>query len=78
MAILIDNGLIVTGDTAGSRFEPGGVLIEDDRIAWVGPTEEAPEAARGARPRHPPHRGERVLYRGMAKARQPQHHNAAV
>ncbi len=49
MAILIDNGLIVTGDTAGSRFEPGGVLIEDDRIAWVGPLEEAPEAARGAR-----------------------------
>ncbi len=49
MAILIDNGLIVTGDTAGSRFEPGGLLIEGDRIAWVGPAEEAPEAARGAR-----------------------------
>ena len=49
MAILIDNGLIVTGDTAGNRFEPGDLLIEGDRIAWVGPTEAAPEAARGAR-----------------------------
>jgi len=46
MAILIDNGLIVTGDTGGSRFEPGGLLIEGDRIAWVGPADEAPEAAR--------------------------------
>ncbi len=49
MAILIDNGLIVTGDTAGSRVEPGGLLIEGDRIAWVGPADAAPDAARGAR-----------------------------
>ncbi len=49
MAIFIEGGVIVTGDEAGTRFEPGGLLIEDDRIAWVGPLEEAPEAARGAR-----------------------------
>ena len=46
MAILIDNGLIVTGDTTGSRFEPGGLLIEGNRIAWVGLMDEAPAAAR--------------------------------
>jgi 5-methylthioadenosine/S-adenosylhomocysteine deaminase len=45
MTIFIRNGLIVTGDTAGTTFDPGGVLIEGDRIAWVGPQAEAPEAA---------------------------------
>ncbi len=43
-AILIGNGLIVTGDTAGSRFEPGGLLIEGNRIAWVGPMDQVPAA----------------------------------
>ena len=38
----------MTGDEASNRFEPGGLLIEGDRIAWVGPREAAPEAARGA------------------------------
>ncbi len=37
----------MTGDTAGTRFEPGGLLTGGDRIAWVGPREAAPEAARG-------------------------------
>jgi 5-methylthioadenosine/S-adenosylhomocysteine deaminase len=45
-AILIDNGLIVTGDAAGRRIEPGGLLIEGNRIAWVGPMDEVPVAAR--------------------------------
>jgi 5-methylthioadenosine/S-adenosylhomocysteine deaminase len=48
-AILIDNGLIVTGDAAGRRIEPGGLLIEGNRIAWVGPMDEAPAAARHPR-----------------------------
>ena len=46
MSILIENGLIVTGDDTGARLDPGGVLIEEDRIAWVGPMDEAPAAAR--------------------------------
>ena len=46
MSILIENGLIVTNDDAGTRLDPGGVLIEEDRIAWVGPMDAAPEAAR--------------------------------
>ena len=33
MAIFIRNGLIVTGDDAGTRFDPGGLLIEGNRIA---------------------------------------------
>jgi 5-methylthioadenosine/S-adenosylhomocysteine deaminase len=45
MAIFIDNGLIVTGDVAGTRFDRGGLFIENDRIAWVGPRNQAPEAA---------------------------------
>ena len=36
MAILIDNGLIVTGDTAGSRFEPGGLNVRAMAILEVG------------------------------------------
>ena len=46
MSILIENGLIVTGDDTGARLDPGGVLIEEDRIAWVGRMDEAPAAAR--------------------------------
>ncbi len=46
MSILIENGLVVTGDTAGTRYEPGGVLIEEDRIAWTGPMDASPAAAR--------------------------------
>ena len=33
MAILIDNGVSVTGGPAAPRHEPGGLLIEGDRIA---------------------------------------------
>ena len=49
MAILIDNGLIVTGDEAGTRHEPGGLLIEGDRIARGFPPTR-PLARRIARP----------------------------
>ena len=45
MTIFIRNGLIVTGDDDGTTFDPGGMLIEGDRIAWVGPQNDAPEAA---------------------------------
>ena len=43
MVMLIRNGLIVTGDTAGTRYDPGDVVIDNDRIAWVGPHGAAPE-----------------------------------
>ena len=45
MTIFIRNGLIVTGDKDGTTYDPGGMLIEDDRIVWVGLQEDAPEAA---------------------------------
>jgi 5-methylthioadenosine/S-adenosylhomocysteine deaminase len=46
MSIFIKSGLIVTGDDAGTRHDPGAILIAGDRIVWVGPMNEAPEAAR--------------------------------
>jgi 5-methylthioadenosine/S-adenosylhomocysteine deaminase len=46
MSIFIKNGLILTGDDAGTRHDPGGILIEENRIDWVGPMDEAPAAAR--------------------------------
>ena len=46
MPILIENGLIVTGDDAGTRYDRGGILIEENRIAWIGPIDAAPAAAR--------------------------------
>lgn len=42
MAVLIRNGLIVTGDAAGTRHDPGDLVVEGDRIAWVGPAGQAP------------------------------------
>jgi 5-methylthioadenosine/S-adenosylhomocysteine deaminase len=45
MALLIENGLIVTG-APGERVEGGSILVEGDRIAWLGPAGEAPPAAR--------------------------------
>ena len=46
MPILIENGLIVTGDDAGTRYDRAGILIEENRIAWIGPIDAAPAAAR--------------------------------
>ena len=45
MAILIRNGLIVTGDGSGTRFDPGSLLIEGDRIAAMGAGVAASQAA---------------------------------
>lgn len=42
MAILIRNGLIVTGSASGTRFDPGDLLIDGNRIAWVGPSRDRP------------------------------------
>jgi 5-methylthioadenosine/S-adenosylhomocysteine deaminase len=46
MAILIENGLVVTGAPGGTRHEPGSLLLEGERIAWIGPAGEEPPAAR--------------------------------
>ena len=45
MAILISGAHVVTGDAAGSVYDPGDILIEGDRIAWVGPAGQAPATA---------------------------------
>jgi 5-methylthioadenosine/S-adenosylhomocysteine deaminase len=42
MGILISGAHVVTGDAAGSVHDPGDVLIEGDRIAWVGPSGRSP------------------------------------
>jgi len=42
MTILISGAHVVTGDAAGSVYDPGDILIEGDRIAWVGPASGAP------------------------------------
>ena len=43
MAILISGGTIVTAPLEG-RFEAGAVLIEGDRIGWVGARVSAPSS----------------------------------
>jgi 5-methylthioadenosine/S-adenosylhomocysteine deaminase len=47
MAILIEGAHVVTGDAAGSAYDPGDILIEGDRIAWVGPSGQAPVPTTG-------------------------------
>ena len=42
MAILIEGAHVVTGDAADSAYDPGDILIEGDRIAWVGASGQAP------------------------------------
>ena len=47
MAILIEGAHVVTGDAEGVAYDPGDILIEGDRIAWVGPAGQAPARAPG-------------------------------
>ena len=44
--ILIENGTVLTVDDAGTLYEPGYVLVQDDRILIVG-AGTAPEELQG-------------------------------
>jgi 5-methylthioadenosine/S-adenosylhomocysteine deaminase len=42
--LVLRGGMILTLDDAGTYFERGTVVIEDDRIAWLGPADLEPPA----------------------------------
>ncbi|MCS5722355.1 amidohydrolase [Herbiconiux sp. CPCC 203407] len=45
--ILITHGMVLTLDDEGTYLEDGTVVIDGDRIVWIGPAAEAPSAAEG-------------------------------
>ncbi|MBZ5739496.1 amidohydrolase family protein [Nocardioides mangrovi] len=44
---VIRHGMVVTLDDAATYHERGTVVLDDDRIAWVGPDDQAPAPADG-------------------------------
>jgi 5-methylthioadenosine/S-adenosylhomocysteine deaminase len=46
--LVLRGGMVLTLDDAGTWLERGTVVVDDDRISWIGPTDAEPEPAAGA------------------------------